>query len=176
MSEQLYRMYDAEDRLLYVGISKSALVRLTQHAREKDWYKDIAYVTFENLECGRAEALEIERATIRRENPKYNVVHIEKYSPEYVAQFGVPITGIPPLKSWVAIPNMELLPVAWVPSHIGRVTCITKTKTVVVRLEFSDKRNLFVDYDSSLQWRRFQKFWDLRQAWFDKDRIWPVAA
>lgn len=75
MSEHLYRMYDAEGTLLYIGISKSAIKRLTQHMVEQPWVQQIAKVDIEQLECDRTTAMQIEREAIIDEKPKYNVVH-----------------------------------------------------------------------------------------------------
>jgi hypothetical protein len=66
----LYRHYDAEGRLLYVGISLSAVQRLAQHA-DKDWSADIRRVEIEmHPDRGTAEAAE--KAAIKAENPVHN--------------------------------------------------------------------------------------------------------
>ena len=67
----LYRYYDADGALLYVGVSKRALYRLTQHQAEKPWHLEIATVKMEHL-ADRAAALEAEAVAIRDENPRYN--------------------------------------------------------------------------------------------------------
>lgn len=41
----LYRFYDAEDGLLYVGISDDPVSRARQHSREKDWWPEVARKT-----------------------------------------------------------------------------------------------------------------------------------
>jgi hypothetical protein len=68
---QLYRHYDKDGQLLYVGISLSAVSRLSQH-KEKPWYTEIATVTIETLPT-RAHALRAERRAIWGESPRYNV-------------------------------------------------------------------------------------------------------
>jgi hypothetical protein len=66
----LYRHYDAEGRLLYVGISLSAVQRLAQHA-DKDWSADIRRVEIEmHPDRGTAEAAE--KAAIKAESPIHN--------------------------------------------------------------------------------------------------------
>lgn len=71
---QLYRHYDAQDRLLYVGISLSAVARLTQHKSVAHWSSDIVRLTIETFPT-RELALEAERAAIEAEKPLHNVAH-----------------------------------------------------------------------------------------------------
>lgn len=74
MSVSLYRLFDDKHHLLYVGISASAIARLSQHISEKPWASEIAHVSVEHYET-RAEAAEAEREAIRLERPRHNVVH-----------------------------------------------------------------------------------------------------
>jgi hypothetical protein len=74
MSCDLYRLYDAEDQLLYVGISWSALGRMSQHKAEKPWFGDVARIEIVITES-RAEAEHLERLAIRNERPLYNKQH-----------------------------------------------------------------------------------------------------
>lgn len=43
----LYRHWDADGKLLYVGVSLSAVTRLGQHRRDAGWADEIASVTIE---------------------------------------------------------------------------------------------------------------------------------
>ncbi len=70
----LYRFFDADDRLLYVGIAGTATQRWEQHAKEKGWWDSVARVTVEN-HPSRQAAADAERNAIRNESPLYNVVH-----------------------------------------------------------------------------------------------------
>lgn len=72
MRTQLYRHFDKDDQLLYVGVSLSTVVRLSQHREYSKWYDEIARVTIQNYDT-RDEALEAETQAIRNENPKYNI-------------------------------------------------------------------------------------------------------
>lgn len=72
---QLYRHYDADGELLYVGISLSAVSRLSKH-RKSPWFQDIATITVENHDS-RLDAEQAERTAIKIERPKHNVVHAE---------------------------------------------------------------------------------------------------
>jgi hypothetical protein len=69
----LYRLYDADMRLLYVGISISPEGRMEEHARTKPWWSDVAYRSVEWFENG-VLAREIETAVISSERPLHNYV------------------------------------------------------------------------------------------------------
>lgn len=76
MGEQLYRLYNEDDQLLYIGISYSAIKRFAEHKDDKLWAKDVARIAIEQLgEITRPEAESIERDAIRSERPKHNKVH-----------------------------------------------------------------------------------------------------
>lgn len=74
MSTSLYRHYDAEGALLYIGISLSWPSRTREHAGGSRWFDQVARVEIENFDT-REEALTAEREAIKREKPKFNVVH-----------------------------------------------------------------------------------------------------
>ena len=69
---QLYRHFDAEGCLLYVGISLSALVRTRQHRDNSSWFPNVVKITIETY-ATRDEALEAETLAIERERPVFNV-------------------------------------------------------------------------------------------------------
>lgn len=70
----LYRHYDAEGRLLYVGISLSASNRLEQHMAGSEWAASIETV---KIKCysTRQEALAAEKQAIKDERPIWNKIH-----------------------------------------------------------------------------------------------------
>ena len=70
----LYRLYDAGDVLLYVGITSSLKVRMTQHVVDKPWWGDVARKTVRWYPV-RKEAATAEAAAIKAEKPKYNIAH-----------------------------------------------------------------------------------------------------
>lgn len=70
----LYRLYDAESRLLYVGIAAEWARRMVEHSKTKEWWDLVASVDVEFLQT-RADALEAERHAILTGRPVYNVVH-----------------------------------------------------------------------------------------------------
>jgi predicted GIY-YIG superfamily endonuclease len=70
----LYRHFAADGSLLYVGISLSWPARTKTHARGSTWFEQVAKVEIEHFPT-RADALNAEREAIKRERPKFNVVH-----------------------------------------------------------------------------------------------------
>lgn len=72
MKTHLYRHFDADGRLLYVGISLSTVSRLGQHHANAHWYDKIAQVTVETFP-DRTAAAYAEREAIFKEGPLYNI-------------------------------------------------------------------------------------------------------
>jgi excisionase family DNA binding protein len=68
----LYRFYDADGRLLYIGISGNPGRRFDQHAQEKNWWVLVARSTMEHFP-GRRAAERAEAAAIVREQPLFNI-------------------------------------------------------------------------------------------------------
>jgi hypothetical protein len=71
---QLYRHYDAQGVLLYVGISLDTLHRLGEHRKRAPWYRSIARVTIQQCASWRAAQI-AEREAIVAERPRHNIVH-----------------------------------------------------------------------------------------------------
>lgn len=70
----LYRHFDSGGKLLYVGISISALQRFLGHRSNSEWVGQIATMTIE--QCANIdEARERERAAIKAEKPLWNIQH-----------------------------------------------------------------------------------------------------
>jgi hypothetical protein len=70
----LYRYFDGDGKLLYVGISLSPIYRQSQHRDAAPWYERIAMMRAEWLDS-RKEALIAERAAIQSERPEFNICH-----------------------------------------------------------------------------------------------------
>lgn len=70
----LYRLFNADDRLLYVGISNDPKVRWRQHHADKAWAPDVAMRVIE-WHDSRSAALLAELKAIRAERPMHNIVH-----------------------------------------------------------------------------------------------------
>jgi len=79
----LYRHFDASGNLLYIGISISAVNRLSAHSRGSQWFSEIAKIEIQHFDT-RELALKAEGLAIGREKPKYNVHHVVKEKPVVV--------------------------------------------------------------------------------------------
>jgi hypothetical protein len=76
VSEQMYRLFDSEGELLYIGISYSAIARFAQHRADKSWIDEVARIDIETHYCPRRDMLEREREAIANEKPRYNRTHV----------------------------------------------------------------------------------------------------
>lgn len=70
----LYRHFDANGSLLYIGVSLSTMHRLSEHQDHSHWFKQISRVEIEHY-GSRALALQAERVAIKAEKPKHNIRH-----------------------------------------------------------------------------------------------------
>lgn len=70
----LYRCFDADDELLYVGISKDPAARWKQHQSKAPWWRDVAMRTVEWYD-DRPAAEVAERKAVQTEGPRHNVIH-----------------------------------------------------------------------------------------------------
>ena len=88
MKTALYRHYDADGALLYVGVSLSPIARTSSHARSSDWFYQVARIDVE-WHKDRMSAMKSEVSAIRLEFPKKNRAHscrgfAEIYGPQLV--------------------------------------------------------------------------------------------
>lgn len=70
----LYRHFDKDGDLLYVGISLSTVHRLGQHQENSHWFESITRVEIERFPT-REAALQAEAMAIKHEKPLHNVMH-----------------------------------------------------------------------------------------------------
>ena len=82
MANHLYRHFDQEGCLLYIGVSISALHRFVQH-RAAEWFLRIKRVEIESF-ATREEALLAESAAIKSEKPLFNIAHKQKVEKQKV--------------------------------------------------------------------------------------------
>lgn len=68
----LYRLFDADGQLLYVGITNNTHRRFERHRQTKNWWPRVHRRTIEWYDT-LDEAAEAERDAIRREVPRFNV-------------------------------------------------------------------------------------------------------
>lgn len=69
----VYRLYDATDSLIYVGIGSDPESRFKDHARDKEWWPQVARKAIVWRDS-RDDALAEEFETIRAQSPAYNRV------------------------------------------------------------------------------------------------------
>jgi hypothetical protein len=70
----LYRHFDKDGALLYIGVSLSAVERLSAHNRTARWADQIARVEIERFPT-RTSVLAAEEAAIKTEKPLHNIQH-----------------------------------------------------------------------------------------------------
>lgn len=70
----LYRLFDADGKLLYVGIADDPHRRWVQHARDKAWWPEVTKKTADWFDS-RSEAGEAEIKAIREELPLHNLMY-----------------------------------------------------------------------------------------------------
>lgn len=70
----LYRLFDADEKLLYIGISRDPKIRWRQHRRWSAWSTQVAMRVIE-WHDSRTAALLAELRAIRTERPRHNVQH-----------------------------------------------------------------------------------------------------
>jgi len=68
----LYRHFDGDGNLLYVGISINPFKRLDEHKHSSQWFDFVKNVTIEFFD-NREEALRAETTAIAKEKPIYNI-------------------------------------------------------------------------------------------------------
>ena len=73
MTAQLYRCFDAEGNLLYVGATKNVFQRIVEHKSQSYWSRYVTRVEIQHFDS-RKEALAAEAVAITLENPKHNTV------------------------------------------------------------------------------------------------------
>ena len=74
----VYRFYDADREVLYIGITINPPARFTQHQVSKTWWDDVARITLEK-HPSRESALLAEREAIITERPHHNIAHNDGY-------------------------------------------------------------------------------------------------
>jgi len=73
---QLYRHYNKEGRLLYVGISLNTVTRLSQH-KGATWFHEIHRIDITHYPA-RGKAEQEEKKAIHAERPLWNKIHAKK--------------------------------------------------------------------------------------------------
>lgn len=76
----IYRAYDANCRLLYIGQTIQPEQRIRNHARQSHWFPEAIEWEFEEVD-GWWAMQDAEKAAIKSERPLYNVQHNTNRSP-----------------------------------------------------------------------------------------------
>lgn len=84
-NQVLYRFFNKNNELLYIGITSNALNRISGHASDKPWFSEVTHATFEHF-FSRAAVDAAETRAIRAEFPKYNKAKVLGYqrSPDHM--------------------------------------------------------------------------------------------
>lgn len=70
-THSVYRIYDSDNQLLYVGMSGRVLGRIADHHTTKDWFKDVSRIDIQ-WHSSKKEATAAEAYAIKSEKPLYN--------------------------------------------------------------------------------------------------------
>lgn len=73
MNAQVYRCFNKEGDLLYVGCTCNIVSRLSDHRRASVWFPVLARIDISEA-MPRDDALEAERVAIIQEGPRFNSV------------------------------------------------------------------------------------------------------
>jgi predicted GIY-YIG superfamily endonuclease len=81
----VYRLFSANDELLYVGITTDPYVRWRQHQRNKPWADEVTHYLLQRFAYPDLAAAAESRA-ISNEQPKYNVKGTDEHNNTMVAR------------------------------------------------------------------------------------------
>lgn len=80
----LYRLYNSDGVLLYVGETNNPVERYVEHRETKEWWPEVATHSIEWSRKGRESVQEMERRAIYDEWPLYNVAHQPRGDGAYI--------------------------------------------------------------------------------------------
>ena len=126
MRTNLYRHFDKNGALLYVGISVNAVARIKGNQAVKPWFYDIVDVKIETFDT-RILALEAEAVAIRMEAPLHNIIH---NTPAKVAS----VKERPPKKIRVRISKPKALQPGWRKRRSSMSFSLTLRRSLAVDL------------------------------------------
>lgn len=75
-TQTLYRMYDKNNVLLYVGITSRGSRRFAEHAADKPWWRQVDRIDLEHHKT-REQVEDAERVAIASERPLHNIVGVQ---------------------------------------------------------------------------------------------------
>jgi predicted GIY-YIG superfamily endonuclease len=77
---ELYRHFDKDERLLYVGIATNSITRFWQHKKNSPWFDQVFRVATV-IYPSREQAVAAERRAIAVENPVHNKIERNIFRP-----------------------------------------------------------------------------------------------
>lgn len=89
MAFEIYRHYDKDGVLLYVGSSHCTIARLASHRSTSHWFEAVTRIEIER-KSSYDEMLSAENYAIRKEQPKFNVVVMSVPKPRALSGRGRP--------------------------------------------------------------------------------------
>lgn len=170
----LYRYYDQDDRLLYVGIANEPFRRMAQHRHGKGWWTEVVRVDIEQFDS-RPEAAEAERLAIVNEHPLYNITHAPRPTP----------TAPLEVTAWCAVCGHQVL--AGAGYVCVDVKVAIENERVWHEYEKTEPESGYIDVGGMLEAHRDLVPWTVLHAacdphperddyWFDVGRSTPLAA
>jgi hypothetical protein len=81
----LYRMYDSDGTLLYIGQTGPLREGLESHYLREPWIYEVAWIDTEDEHLDEIAAYAAEQEAIRRERPKYNRTHNRRSKTSHLA-------------------------------------------------------------------------------------------
>lgn len=91
----LYRFWNADDVLLYIGITGDPATRWGQHGEDKGWWREVSRVTVQHF-ADRRGLEDAEVAAIRTEHPVHNTLHRVRATVPVGPALPVPDPSLPP--------------------------------------------------------------------------------
>lgn len=88
----LYRAFDANEKLLYVGQSTSVIGRLKEHIKSSEWSGFVDNITLQRFTNER-QLFRAEMKAIQEEKPMYNKTHNRRYR-EQIVELRLKITQL----------------------------------------------------------------------------------
>jgi predicted GIY-YIG superfamily endonuclease len=141
----LYRLWNADHTLLYVGITDDLEARTEEHRADKPWWDEVAQVSTEELPT-RRRALEAETRAIYWEQPRYNILGSPRYSADWEARYH-------------ALEDIEARRCALPTLSEQDFQDIAKAMTTLVEAGFRDEAGLLFDCLDKLYQRSLPLAW-----------------
>ena len=74
----LYRFFDAEGALLYIGVTYDVQIRAVRHKCKSEWFSEAHHMSVECVGTHKRIAWAAEKEAINFERPKYNINSLKR--------------------------------------------------------------------------------------------------